>query len=86
MCRSREATDDSMTERMRFAFQITKSTDTHSEYVTLLAFPRQQLLRECASMLRYSTLPLLVNFVLNSSLAFVCKIRVVLRNTYDCIY
>jgi hypothetical protein len=36
--------------RMRFACWITKATDTHSEYVILIAFPRQQWLRERASV------------------------------------
>jgi hypothetical protein len=39
-------------QRMRFACRVTKATDTHSEYVILTAFPRQQLLRERASILR----------------------------------
>jgi hypothetical protein len=39
---------------MRFACWITKATDTHSEYVMLIAFPRQQLLRERSSFLRYT--------------------------------
>jgi hypothetical protein len=39
--------------RMRFACWITKDTDTHSGYVILIAFPRQQWLRERALMLRY---------------------------------
>ena len=47
------ATDDNKIRRMRPACWITKVTDAHSEYVILLAFPRQQLLRERASMLRY---------------------------------
>ena len=38
--------------RMRFACWITKATDTHSEYVILIAFPHQQLLRERALVLR----------------------------------
>jgi hypothetical protein len=33
---------------------INKVTDTHSEYVTLTAFPLLQRLRERASMLRYT--------------------------------
>ena len=33
---------------------ITKATDTHSEYVTLVAFPRQHWLYELPSMLRYA--------------------------------
>jgi len=40
--------------RMRIAWEITKSTNTHSECVILIAFPRQQWLRECALMLRYT--------------------------------
>ena len=50
---------DNIIQRMRFACWITKATDTHSEYVILIAFPRQQWLRERSSMLRYSTLPVL---------------------------
>jgi hypothetical protein len=34
--------------RMRFACWITKATDKHSEYVMLMAFPPQQLVRERA--------------------------------------
>ena len=37
---------------LRFARWITKATDTHSEYVKLTAFPRQQRSRKSASMLR----------------------------------
>jgi hypothetical protein len=35
-----------------FGFLITKATDTHSECVILIAFPRQQWLLERASVLR----------------------------------
>ena len=38
--------------RMRFACWMIKATDTHSEYVILIGFPRQQWLRERVSMLR----------------------------------
>ena len=51
-----EPTDDSITRGIRFACWITKVTETHSEYVILIAFRRQQWLRERNSMLRYSTL------------------------------
>jgi hypothetical protein len=37
---------------MRIVCRITKAIDIHSEYVTLIAFPRQQWLRERVSMLR----------------------------------
>jgi hypothetical protein len=48
-----KTTDDNIIRRMRFACWITKATGTHSEYVILIAFPRQQWLRERASMSRY---------------------------------
>ena len=51
---ARQATDDNLIHRIQFARSITKATDTHSEYVILIAFPLQQWLRECASiLLRY---------------------------------
>jgi hypothetical protein len=37
--------------RMRIAFWIPKATNTHSEYVILIPFPRQQWLHEFASVL-----------------------------------
>ena len=37
---------------MRIAYWIPKSTDTPSEYVTLIAFQLQQWLHESASLLR----------------------------------
>jgi len=39
--------------RMRIASKITKATDTHSEYETFVAFPRQHWLHERASMSCY---------------------------------
>jgi hypothetical protein len=39
---------------MRMACRTPKGTNIYSEYVILIAFQRQQLLRECTSMLRYS--------------------------------
>jgi hypothetical protein len=46
---ARQATDDNII--LRIAWWMTKATVTHPEYVILIAFPRQQLLRERASML-----------------------------------
>jgi len=37
-----------------------KCTDTYSKYVILIAFPRQQCLRERVRMLRYTTVPILL--------------------------
>jgi hypothetical protein len=47
--------------RTRISRWIPKATDTHSEYVTLIAFPRLQCLHEGAPVLRYRqrTLPVL---------------------------
>jgi hypothetical protein len=46
--------------RMPIACWITKTTDTRSEYVTIIAFPLQQWLHEHASMLRYTYVTCLV--------------------------
>jgi len=46
--------------RMRIACWITKATSTHSEYVILTAFPLQQWLQECTSMLRNTYIACLV--------------------------
>jgi hypothetical protein len=43
--RARQATDDNIIRRMRFACWITKTTDRHSEHVILIGFPRKQWLR-----------------------------------------
>jgi hypothetical protein len=61
-CSAGEATDDTVTQLMRFACLITKATNTHSEYIILIAFPQQQWLRERASMLRYAYIACLVCF------------------------
>jgi hypothetical protein len=51
--RAGQATDDNIIRRMRFAFWITKATDTHSQYIILIVFPQQQWLRDRSSLLRY---------------------------------
>jgi hypothetical protein len=58
--RARQATDDNIIRRMRITCRITKATDTHAEYVVLIAFPRQQWLRERASILCYTYITFLV--------------------------
>ena len=45
-------TDRNIIRRMRIACWIPEAADTYSGYVTLLAFPRQQWVRERVSMLR----------------------------------
>ena len=46
--------------RMRIACLIPKATNTHSEYVKIIARPLQQWLHERAFMLYCSTLPVLL--------------------------
>ena len=58
--RGRQATHDSIIRPSRFACWITKTRDKHSEYVILVAFPRQQWLRERVSVLRYTYIALLI--------------------------
>ena len=50
--RVRQSTDGNTIQRMYFACWTTNAADTHTEYVTLIAFPHQQWLRERASALR----------------------------------
>jgi hypothetical protein len=50
--RAGHATDENIIRCMRFTCLIGKARDTHSEYVILIAFSRQQWLSECTSMLR----------------------------------
>jgi len=52
--------------RMRIARLIPKTTDTHSEYVIVIAFPLRQWLHEFASMLSYTYIACLV-FALSES-------------------
>jgi hypothetical protein len=58
---ARQATGDVIIGRMSFACRITKATDTHSEFLMLITFSRQHLLRERASMLRYTCIACLVH-------------------------
>jgi hypothetical protein len=51
---ARQATSDIIIRRMRSACCIIKATDTHSEYVILIAFPQRQCLHESASVLLLS--------------------------------
>jgi hypothetical protein len=61
--------------RMRIACWIPKATDTHSEYVILIAFELQQRLHERAAMLRYTYSGCLVvsNYVVRDTVR--CVVR-----------
>ena len=49
---AREAIDENITGRMRFQCWSINATETHSEYVILIAFPRQKRFHKHASILR----------------------------------
>jgi len=51
-CRAGQATEDNMAHA--HCMLDSKATDTHSEYIIIIAFPLQQWLHECASLLRYT--------------------------------
>jgi hypothetical protein len=53
-CRAGQATDDNIIERRRVALWLSKTTNTYSEYVILIAFPLHQSLHEHASVIRYT--------------------------------
>jgi hypothetical protein len=59
-----QATDDSIVRCMRVACWITRATDLHSEYVILIAFLRQRMLKRRRLMLRldvmYCALPVVL--------------------------
>jgi hypothetical protein len=61
--------------RMRIVYWIPKATNTHSEYVILIAFPLQQRLQERAPLLRYTerALPVLLD-VKYSNISVVAEI------------
>jgi len=52
--KARQATEDNIIRRMRFACWIIEATNTHSEYVIIIAFPLQQWFLERASVVRYT--------------------------------
>jgi len=54
-CTARQSTDDNIIRRMRFACWVSKATNTHLQYVILIAFALQQRLHERASVSRCPT-------------------------------
>jgi len=51
---ARQATEATVIRPMRYACWITKATDTHSEYVVLIIFPRQKYLQNRALILPWT--------------------------------
>jgi hypothetical protein len=54
---ARQTTDGNIIRRMRFACWITKTTDTHSEYIILIAFHGKNGYADEPQCYVYSTLP-----------------------------
>jgi len=61
-CRAGQAADNSIQViwHTRIACWMIKATNTHSEYVILIAFPRRQSLRERAPVIHYTYVASLV--------------------------
>ena len=62
-----QATDENILRRVRITCWITTATNTFSEYVILIAFPRLQWLLGCSSVLRYTYIARLVFYMKSSS-------------------
>jgi len=65
--------------RMRIACWIVKATNTHLEYVIIIAFPLQQWLHERASMLRCTYINCLVLIMTQNKFSFLHKIIIIER-------
>jgi hypothetical protein len=67
-CRAAHPADDMAHAHCKL--YITKATDTHSEYVKFIAFPRQQCLRGRASVLTLSYIasPVLLSEILKDNI------------------
>jgi hypothetical protein len=63
-CRAWQATDDNIMWHMHIACWIPNDTDTHSECVILITFTHQQWLHERTSLLRYSYIACVVEYIL----------------------
>jgi len=55
-----QATDDNIMRHVHSAYWLINATDTHSEYVVLIAFPLLQWLHERASILLYTCIDCIV--------------------------
>jgi len=69
---------------MTFTCRITKATDTHSEYIILIAFPRQQWLSENSSIWHLTYIGCLVFLYICFRFSF--KPRLKRHCTWNCSY
>ena len=70
--------------RMRFACWMPQATNTDSEYVILIAFPRQQCFLESTSMLPYTyiTCRVKVFFHLHQTISVVSSLQVLQKKDF----
>ena len=61
--------------RMRIAWWVPKATNTHSEYVILIAFPLQQWLKERALGFRYTYIACIVDIKIKRIVPALCKCK-----------
>ena len=66
--------------RIRFAWRVSKATDTHSEYEIFIYFPLQQWLLNSASLLRYTYIAFLVSRFLGRFLEISLTVREICQN------
>jgi len=78
-CRAGQATDDNMVHT-----HCMLDTNTHSEYVILIAFALQQWLKEVASILRYTYTVCLVLTEITASISHTIIVHMLSRS-YPCL-
>jgi hypothetical protein len=59
---ARQVADDNIIRRMRFACWITKATDTHSEFVTIMTFTATMVTRTRFNVMFIHTFYVLLNY------------------------
>jgi len=69
-CRAGQATDYNIARRTRIACWITKATDTHSEYVILIAFHGKMIMRKSFNVTFYIHCPSCCQYDILETLSF----------------
>jgi hypothetical protein len=69
--------------RMRIACWIPKATNTHSEYVILIAIPLQQRLHVRPSVLRYTCIACLFTALKKIPIIIIIIIIIIKNSVYD---
>jgi hypothetical protein len=67
-CRAGQVTDENIVRSMRITCWIPKATNTHSEYVIVIALLLQQLLQDSTAVLGYTYITCLFTYCYDSHL------------------